>query len=110
MRGLALILVQEDEARGEPGPQGEARRRRHLAQETHRRLDEQAATVARLAVRSNRATMSQAVQRTDRGFDHPVAGLIVQAGDEAEPAGISFVDSSNQTPIAVPWILAEATS
>src|SRR5689334_2364123 len=43
------------------------------------------------AVGSDGTAMREAVQRGDRGFHQPVAGVVVQVGDQAEPATVLFI-------------------
>ncbi len=43
--------------------------------------------------------MGQPIQRTDGSLQYPMAGLIVQARDQAKTAGVLFIGRLTQTPV-----------
>ena len=82
------VVTQEDGTGGESLGKREAEFLAHLTQKTKRKLDQQAATVAGLAIRRDGATMGQARQRRDRSFHYEVARYIVQVCDQPEAAAV----------------------
>ena len=61
------------------------------AQEFFGTFQQQAAAVAGLAVGGDGAAMGQAVERGDGGAHQPMARLVVEIGDQAEPAAVALV-------------------
>jgi hypothetical protein len=55
-----------------------------------RLFHEQTTTVAGLAIGRDCATMRKPRQRRDRGFDNPVAGLVIEACNQTEPTAVVF--------------------
>ena len=53
-------------------------------------LHEQATAIARLAIGGDCATMREPGQRCDRGFDNPVAGLVIETCNQTEPTAVVF--------------------
>ncbi len=100
LRRLGGIAIQEYEARGKHRLELQARLSTHRSQERGRLLDQQSTAIAGLAVVRNRATVRQPVQRADGSLDNPVAGAIIQAGDQTKAAGVLFMGGAAQSPIA----------
>ena len=69
------------------------------AQEAGRPLEQQAAPISGLAVRRDRTTMRQAIQRGDGRLHHPVGSGIVEACNQSKTAGITLMSLTHQTPI-----------
>ncbi len=88
---LRRLLREEHQAAGKQGGQLDARLGGNRAQERGRGLQQQAAAIAGLAVRGNRTAVRQARQRGHCGLHQPVAGLIVEAGDQPEATAVAFV-------------------
>jgi hypothetical protein len=63
---------------------------RDRAKEADRLLQQQAAAITRLAILGHRSSMRQARQGRDRRFHQPVAGMVVQVGDQPEPAAVAL--------------------
>src|SRR5690606_3223553 len=63
---------------------------RRRAQELIGFLQQQPAAVTRLAVSRDCATVGEAAQRGDGRLHEPMAGLIVQVGDQPEAAAVLF--------------------
>ena len=88
---LLRIVRQKDQPRSEARTQLDPGLRGHRAQEAFRSLQQQAATVAGLAVGGDRAAMREAIEGGHGGAHQPVARRIVQARDQAETATVALV-------------------
>ena len=85
-----LVVAQEHGAGGEPRREREPELLADLAQETERELDQEAATVAGLAVRTDGTTMRQAGQRRNRGPYDEMTGQVIEIGDQPETAAVTL--------------------
>jgi len=92
-RGLGEggIAIEENDPGGEFLGQLDGSLGGHGTQEPLRLLQQQATAVAGLPIAGDRPTMGQAIQRGNSRADEPMARLIVQVGNQAEPATIAFV-------------------
>ena len=86
----SFVLRQENLADGKVLRQGEARFGRHRLKKGFRHLQQQAAAVARFAVRQNGAAVLHARQTENGGAHHFMARLAVDIGDKAETAVFFF--------------------
>ena len=91
------VLIHEHQARGKLTRQLETSLGSGGTQKGHGRFEQQAATIARLAVGSDSAAMGQSIEGDDCRFDQPVAGLVIKAGNEAKTATVLFVGFAVQT-------------
>jgi hypothetical protein len=82
--------VQEHYACGETRGQLDLRVLGQRTQEFLGFLQQQAAAVAGLAVGGDGAAVRQAVQRGNGGLHQPMAGFIVETGDQAEAAAVAL--------------------
>ena len=79
------VAGRKDQSHGDSGfPGGGLQERFGLFQH-------EAAPIAGLAVGSDGTAVGEAGQRLDGGLDEPVAGLVVDVGDEAEAAAVLLV-------------------
>ena len=85
-----VIPTQKDLADGEGFAELNTLRRGDAPQEVGRQGQQQAATVAGLAVGGDRAAMGQPLQRTDRICNRGMVSLPVEPGDQPEATGITF--------------------
>jgi len=95
--GQGRVLVEEHHAHGIQFAHGEAFGLGDIAHESIRFFQQQAASVAGLAVGGDGATVGHATQGIDGGLHQPVAGLGVHLGDEAEAAVIPLERGAIQT-------------
>ena len=88
--GGGVFRIQKHHADGERLRRRKTGRARLVAHVVRRHFEQQAATVAGLAVGCDRAPMGKPAERVDRGLDQPVAGAPVHLRDQAETATVLF--------------------
>ncbi len=85
-----LVVAQEYGPGGESIGEREAQFLADLAEKAKRKLDQQPATIAGLAVRSDGTAMREAGQGSDRRLHHEVARQIVEIGYQPEAAAVAL--------------------